>query len=208
MTTRELLYFADPMCSWCWGFSPVIDSIAQRYAVELPIRVVMGGLYVGPGRRMDEEGKQTIRQHWEHVHQASGQPFDFTFFERKDFVYNTEPACRALITARRLNPGCELEFLRELQRNFYRDNHDITDPHTVADIAASQGLDRARFQREFTGNETISETHTDFALARHFKVQGFPTLIGRDQDRFTALSPGYMPMDRILERLQRWRSPP
>jgi hypothetical protein len=25
---RQLVYFADPMCSWCYGFSPVIAAIA------------------------------------------------------------------------------------------------------------------------------------------------------------------------------------
>ena len=26
-----LWYFADPMCSWCWGFSPVISEIKKSY---------------------------------------------------------------------------------------------------------------------------------------------------------------------------------
>ncbi len=208
MTTRELLYFADPMCSWCWGFCPVIESIAQRYASELPIRVFMGGLYPGGQRNMDEEGKKTIRDHWEHVRTASGQPFDFAFFERADFVYNTEPACRAVVTARRLNPGCELEFLKALHGAFYRDNRDLTDVEVTMDIAMAQGFDKTRFRSEFTSNAAIGETHTDFALARRFKIQGFPALIGRGEDGLTALSPGFMPMDMAHERLQRWQSSP
>ena len=27
--TRELIYFADPMCSWCYGFAPVISAIER-----------------------------------------------------------------------------------------------------------------------------------------------------------------------------------
>lgn len=26
----HLIYFADPMCSWCYGFSPVICPVQER----------------------------------------------------------------------------------------------------------------------------------------------------------------------------------
>ena len=44
---KELIYFVDPMCSWCWGFSPVILSISQAFAGRVPVRVVLGGLFPG-----------------------------------------------------------------------------------------------------------------------------------------------------------------
>ncbi len=47
MDTPHLIYFSDPMCSWCYGFSPVIDDIRRAFGRALPIRVVMGGLRPG-----------------------------------------------------------------------------------------------------------------------------------------------------------------
>src|SRR5690242_8930931 len=44
MAGPHLIYFADPMCSWCWGFAPVIGAIRQRFGDALPIRLMMGGL--------------------------------------------------------------------------------------------------------------------------------------------------------------------
>ncbi|MDB5418474.1 MAG: dithiol-disulfide isomerase, partial [Phenylobacterium sp.] len=29
MDEPHLIYFADPMCSWCYGFSPVIEEIRK-----------------------------------------------------------------------------------------------------------------------------------------------------------------------------------
>ena len=46
-SSKHLLYIADPMCSWCYGFAPVITEIAQRLAGLAPVRVVMGGLRPG-----------------------------------------------------------------------------------------------------------------------------------------------------------------
>lgn len=80
MTNPHLIYFADPMCSWCWGFSPVIDSVADEFGSSLPIRLVLGGLRPGTTEPLTQNSKRDIRQHWEHVKEASGQAFDFGFF--------------------------------------------------------------------------------------------------------------------------------
>src|SRR3712207_1860168 len=101
MVGPHLVYVADPMCSWCWGFSPVIDAIRHRFADALPIRLIMGGLRPGTTKVMDAAAKRTIRTHWEHVQEASGQPFDFGFLDRDGFVYDTEPAAKAVVVVRR-----------------------------------------------------------------------------------------------------------
>ena len=47
MADKRLVYFADPMCSWCYGFSPVIGAIAERFEGRMPLDLVMGGLRAG-----------------------------------------------------------------------------------------------------------------------------------------------------------------
>jgi len=47
MADPHLIYFADPMCSWCWGFAPVIAQVRERYGEALPVRLVLGGLRPG-----------------------------------------------------------------------------------------------------------------------------------------------------------------
>ena len=34
---KEIIYVGDPMCSWCWGFSPVLKRIEAEYG--LPVRL-------------------------------------------------------------------------------------------------------------------------------------------------------------------------
>ena len=41
-----LRYFGDTMCSWCWGFNPVLEQVEQGYP-ELKRITVMGGLRGG-----------------------------------------------------------------------------------------------------------------------------------------------------------------
>ena len=78
---KEILFVADPMCSWCWGFSPVITAIDEAVRDRAAITLVVGGLRPGTTEAMDDAMKGTIRHHWEEVGRASGQPFSFEFFE-------------------------------------------------------------------------------------------------------------------------------
>ena len=49
MSDLRFVYFADPMCSWCYGFSPVITALAERFEGRLGLQVVMGGLRAAMG---------------------------------------------------------------------------------------------------------------------------------------------------------------
>lgn len=112
MAGPHLIYIADPICSWCWGFSPVIQAIQQCFADTLQIRLVMGGLRPQTTKPMDEAAKRKTRLHWEQVHAASGQPFDYAFFERHGFVYDTDPAARAVVVVRHSSMEKALDTLR------------------------------------------------------------------------------------------------
>ncbi len=101
MQSPQLIYIMDPMCSWCWGFNPVMQQVlkqAQAAGVKLSLRV--GGLRTGQQAILDQSKRDYILQHWRTVAETTGQPFDFEHALPAGFVYNTEPACRALVVAR------------------------------------------------------------------------------------------------------------
>ncbi len=139
MAEQRLVYFADPMCSWCYGFSPVIGAIAERFEDRMPLHLVMGGLRAGNASPMRPEDKDYIRSAWTRVNGATNQPFDFGFFERDGFVYDTEPACRAVVTARRLMPNLALGFMGRIQQAFYAENRDMTCDEEIATSPRRRG---------------------------------------------------------------------
>jgi putative protein-disulfide isomerase len=206
MTGPHLIYFADPMCSWCWGFAPVIDAIRERFGRDLPIRLIMGGLRPGTTKPMTEAAKRTTREHWEHVHEASGQPFDFTFFEREGFVYDTEPAAKAVVVVRRTGMDRALDLLKCLHLAFYVHNQDVTDEAVLAEVSSETGIDRRMFLQAFRNDEARQETWQDFAIAQKAGITGFPSLIARvgEEVEYSIVTLGYQPADRILPPLERW----
>jgi putative protein-disulfide isomerase len=206
VTGPHLIYVADPMCSWCWGFAPVIDAVSSRFGDDLPIRLIMGGLRPGTTEPMTEPARRSTRAHWEHVHEASGQPFDMAFFDREGFVYDTEPAARAVVVVRRSGTAPALAYLKAVQHAFYAENRDVTDPEVLAEVANEAGLGRDGFPDAIRSEETRQETWTDFAISQKAGITGFPTLLAasRQGAEYGIVTQGYQPPDRIVPVLDRW----
>lgn len=200
--SRQLLYFADPMCSWCWGFHPVMEAVRAAFGAQLQPLLVMGGLRPWTSQPLREQDKAKIREHWEHVAAASGQPFDYGFFARAQFVYDTEPAARAVVAVARLIEEPAFDFLGQVQRAFYAENRDVTAAGVLADLAQEAGLPRAEFQAVFASDVCKQETVAHFETSQRVGVQGFPTLVATDAaSQGQAIAVGYEPQDVILERL-------
>ena len=190
---RHLVYFADPMCSWCWGFAPVIEAVGEVWGDALPIRLVMGGLRPGTTEPMAEPAKTDLRGHWVHVTEASGQPFGPSGLDAPGFVYDTDPAARAVVLMRREDPARALAFLHALQRAFYAGGVNVTDPGSLAAMAAEFGRDPAAFAAALATDEARQETWRDYAISRGAGVSGFPTLIlgPRADGTYVAITRGF-----------------
>jgi len=201
---REILIVVDPMCSWCWGFSPVVRAIEDAYADRAPIYPIVGGLRPLTSDPMNDQAKVEIRHHWESVHKASGQPFDFSFFDRDGFVYDTEPACRALVTVRFLKPKSSLDFLHGLHRAFYAENRDVTDKAVLAELAEAAGVERGDFLESFPTRKMIYLTASDFFRSQSMGVSGFPTVILRDHEKLSLLCAGFRAFEDLKPHLDQW----
>lgn len=208
MTTPHLIYFSDPMCSWCYGFSPVIDRIRREFGRTLPIRIVMGGLRPGTEIAMTEEAKLEVGEHWVHVHEATGLPFNGAGMSAPGFVYDTDPAARAVVVSRRQGEEMAAAFLGRTQRAFYGEGRDVTQPETIADIAEELGLDRDPFLAEWGTEEAKQETWRDYAISQRAGVTGFPTLVAgpNEEGGYGVVTRGYAAGDQVIGVLKEWMS--
>lgn len=203
--SREIIYVGDPMCSWCWGFSPVIFKVYEQYADVAPFSFMVGGLHAYDTDPMDDRYKATIRHHWKSVEKRTGQPFTYKFFEREGFVLDTEPACRAAVTVRILNPAIAFpKYFEEIHRAFYFDDKDTTDMGTLADLAKGVGVDRQAFVDTFQTTATKGETANDFKNSRQMGVNGYPTVLLKDDHGYGLLTAGYRSFEHLEPVLQDW----
>lgn len=202
--SARLLYVMDPMCSWCWGFAPVAEAlIAQAREAGVPTRLVPGGLRSGSSA-LDASTRRYILEHWQAVAEATGQAFRFEGAMPDGFVYDTEPACRALVAARELDAERVWPLLGLIQRAFYEQGTDVTRVPQLVELAEQAGFDRARFAEAFSSTDTRTATAADFSWVQDLGIAGFPTLLAERNGQLALLTNGYQPLERLQPLLGRW----
>ena len=203
---EELLYVGDPMCSWCWGISPQINAL-QRYATQKKIKfnLLMGGLRTGGGQEWDTPFKRYLRHHWQEVGRRSGQPFDLSLFDEEYFNYDTEPACRAVVTTRTVAPEKVLAFYELVQYYFYAKSQDPKELDFYKPICETLDMDYKEFVEAFTSEEMIAATQADFAKSRAMGVRGFPTVLYRQKDELHVLATGYTSFEKLKKSILKLR---
>ncbi|MCP5364638.1 MAG: DsbA family protein [Hyphomicrobiales bacterium] len=205
MKAKKILhYFADPMCSWCWGFAPIISELHRSCDDHATLIIVTGGLRAGETRPMNDQTKDFIRQHWQAVEAATGQPFSYAFFEREGFVYDTALACRGVVAMRGLAPDLALDYFKTVQHAFYVENQDVTDMIVLAELAERFDVTPEQFLAAYTATDTGEALLEDFRTTQALGVPGFPAVLLQDASGFTPLTAGYHSLEELKPALDRW----
>lgn len=205
----KLVYIGDPMCSWCYGFGKELAALTRRHP-ELPLQIIVGGLRAGGTEVLDQVGKQFRLAHWARVEAASGLPFNRAgLLARENFIYDTEPICRAVVAARIIAPQADLlHVFRTLQSGFYVDAADTTDGEVLAGLGAQalteagHAIDAAAFLAVWQADATIAAARADFALARQLGVRSFPALLLERDGLLEFIGSGYASADELQTLLQ------
>ena len=133
MNENSLVYVGDPMCSWCYGFGVPLHQLLEQLP-GVPLAVVLGGLRAYNKEVMPDALKSTLHHHWSEVTKRSGKPFGTGQFDREGYIYDTEPACRAVVTIRTHAAEHTLAMYHAIQHAFYAMGRDITQTSVLEDV--------------------------------------------------------------------------
>ncbi|RJF96192.1 DsbA family protein [Noviherbaspirillum saxi] len=204
----SLLYIADPMCSWCYGFGPELTALLEGLP-GLPVNIVVGGLRAYTTETMDDALRTSVRGHWKQIGERTGLPFaDTAALDEKSFVYNTEPACRAVVAARMLAPQAALAVFHAIQHAFYAEGKDVTQDAVLASVAsavltqAGVPTNEASFLVTLKSEAAVMATYQDFEQTKRWGITGFPTLVLERDGKLDMVTAGYVAMPTLIELLQ------
>jgi putative protein-disulfide isomerase len=198
----NLIYVLDPMCSWCYGFGKPLQTFLDTVP-DTELTLIVGGLRPFTTEALSDAKRNEILTHWHHVGEASGQTFaqaPLTAMHASGFIYDTEPACRAIVTVREHWPAHAWHYTKAIQRAFYAEAKNITHADVLADIAADAGLDREAFIIALESDAMKDATRSDFAQAQAWGIRGFPALIAAHKDALHMVSNGYCDAASLAER--------
>ncbi len=187
------------MCSWCWGFAPVLDDLAHHLPTEVNLRYVMGGLAPDSDDPMPEEIRTYVQQAWREVSTTTGAQFNWVYWENCEPRRSTYPACRAALAA-----GLQdrlPDMFAALQRAYYLEARNPSDTNTHLELAAELGLDANRFSNDLASAQVKDLLQEDFDCRRKLRVREFPSLILEEDGTRHSIVRGWADLDAARDRL-------
>ena len=189
------------MCSWCWGFSPVIQKIKESYFVD-NIRLVLTPFRIDTTQPMDNELRNYVLEQWRKVHETTAQAFNFRFAMPVGFIYNTRLVCLAIKAFKKQIPEEELKYLHALQQAYYTENKDLTNQDELINTASRFSVDINLFISDLTSKNIAEELEEDYSYCQQLNVQSYPTLMYEKFDSYAILSSGYTAYDELLAKIE------
>ena len=189
---KELIFVVDPMCSWCWGFAPIIEELRTTLGDEYSFSLLLGGLRTKDEMPWNERSKEYLSGHWKQVSQRTGQAFSDGLFEKESFDYDTYPACKAVIAVRELfGMQNAFDYLHTIQEAFYTRVEDITRLDVLNDLLEGLGLDSRSFKTFLESERAQRLMEHDFAKARSMGANAFPSVVVIDEEGHMVCQKGY-----------------
>ncbi len=196
----SIIYIGDPMCSWCYGFAPEVSKVKDAFP-DYDFRLILGGLRPG-GKETNKELGAFLDHHWKDVEKRTKQPFNYDILKDETLVYDTEPACRAVVVARSMKPELELEFFKSVQSLFYVDGKNMRVADSYLGLAKEYGLDESKFVELFESDEMKKQTMADFQLSASMGIRGFPSMVFRYGGQYYLIANGYQVSESLISTIQ------
>lgn len=199
--TPIIVYVTNPMCAWCYGFTGIVRRLAALWRNRLQVQVLFGDLQAFATEPLSPEEKQRFAVSWHKVQERTLLPFSYRFFTYNNFVYRTEPACRALLCVRLLKPMLTLEVLRAFHSAFYADGVDITDQQELVRIVKLFGISENLFLTLYESDEVAEQLENEFEFVSEMGATSFPSLFLQTRYGSELLAKGLCELSEVEHRL-------
>jgi len=198
---KEIIAVLDPMCSWCWGFAPVLEKLQNNLPKDTKLSICMGGLRSSGEQVWNNSFKTYLKENWDNVYKYTNQVFNPQLLNKSAFDYNTEPACRAVLCVKELDESKVFSFMHHLQKAFYEESLDITKTEEIIKIVEEEKIDTKMFLSLFGSTKMSEATLADKYKARSMGANSFPSLVFIDEEGHLYVLKGYKDFKEIKKHL-------
>lgn len=206
LSEKKLVYVFDPLCSWCYGFSPVVrqlfDGTKRRARWEILSGGMVTGERIGPIGRVAGFLKQALPRVEGTTGIRFGEAFMTGILDEGTLTLSSVEPSRALQAVKILAPDRAMAFAAGVQKALYEEGRDVTRMTVLGDVAEAVRV--VGFEIEYLKTDTYERTLEEFRLVADMGIRGFPTLLGFEGDDSRVFCRGWAPFDQVFEVVNRW----
>lgn len=200
---HKLIYIYDALCGWCYGFSPVMQRIHEKYRGQLDFEVLSGGMIMGLRAGPIGEVAAYIAKAYPEVEQATGIRFGEAFVHNiltpGTAVFSSEMPGIALTVFRKHQPERVLPFAHALQNALYFNGIELSVLENYIPLVEPFGLSGPDFTREMEQEENRYDTALEFQTVANWGINGYPSVLLKPahEEQYYLIARGYLPFEQL-----------
>jgi len=198
-----LLYIHDPMCSWCYGFKPVLESMHKELKGVVNIKYILGGLAKDDDNPMSLIMQNQIKDNWKRIETTiPDTKFNYNFWNKCTARRSTYPSCRAVIASTKQEKSLEMEMISLIQQAYYQEAKNPSDYEVLYEISKQLDLDHNQFITDIHSEETNNELMSQIQQCRDIGADSFPSLYLDTNNTNQPIVLDYNNVDIILDHIK------
>lgn len=201
----HFIYVYDPLCGWCYGFSPVITKLHEEYSGKATFEVIAGGMVrgdrVGPLSDIADYLQEAYKTVEEMTGVQFGQPYLDELFGDADMIMDSEPGCLAQTVIIQYKPDQAIAFAAAIQKAIYSHGMPPDNQEKIIDLLVAHGIEREVAHTAFSDNNLYQKMINGFSRSEGMDVRGFPTLLLEMDSQRYVLSRGYTDRDSLQKKI-------
>ena len=199
--TQTLIYAYDPMCSWCYGFKPVLHTLTESLKHSHNIKYVLGGLAADSNELMPLSMQDQIKSNWERIENTiPGTKFNYDFWDECQPRRSTYPACRAVIAAKHQHN--EHKMIEAIQDAYYLNKKNPSDYSTLYQLAEQLKLNMSHFKQDIHSETIELELKQQIDFCKKIGADSFPSLFLLENKNNHHIVIDYNNVDTIIEHVK------
>ncbi|WP_163134996.1 DsbA family protein [Agarivorans sp. Alg241-V36] len=199
MTAARLYYVHDPMCAWCWGYKPTLETLERLLPSHISLVYLLGGLAADSDIEMPEEMQAFIQHNWQKIASMLGTQFNFDFWQINQPRRSTYPANRAVLAAKQQR--AEKAMIVAIQQAYYLEAKNPSNLSVLSGLAEDLDLDLEKFKADIGSAKLNADLLNEIQFSRSMPIQGFPSLVLKKDGHYHSVALDYKNAQVSLEHI-------
>jgi len=205
MEKSKIIYVFDPMCGWCYGFSPVISELSVKYDRDFDFEVISGGMVIGdregPIGDMADYILGAIPRLQDYTGVVIGEPY-IELLKGGTYFSSSEMPSIALQVFKHLSDKNAIRFAHDIQFALFYYGKSLNDINTYLELIKPYNIDRESFITCMNDPKFREATFKEFKYADDLGATAYPTMLLQKGNEITVLARGYVNKDRMTSLLE------